>query len=182
MGTLNDSIKANSRLATIWGGAVVILGFFALMAPWVSGITTTMLIAILMVSAGLAKSIYAFKAETFWQGLGKFLFGGISILFGVFIFFIPQVGLLSIAMILAIYFAADGVLEIIAGFKIRPDSGWGLLLFNGIVSLLLGVLILADWPVSGMYAVGILVGVRLIFAGWSIIALGMTAEAIADET
>ena len=84
-------------------------------------------------------------------------------------------------MILAIYFIAEGVVEIVSGFKLRPVSGWGLLVFNGLLSLVLGAVILSDWPVSGQYAVGILIGIRFMAAGWNIIALSMITNAVASE-
>ena len=134
-----------------------------------------------MVSAGVAKSIYAFQADTFSQGMGRFLSGGITLLCGSLIFFMPDMGLMSIAMILAIYFIAEGVVEIVSGFKLRPVSGWGLLVFNGLLSLVLGAVILSDWPVSGQYAVGILIGIRFMAAGWNIIALSMITNAVASD-
>ena len=181
MTELNDAIKQNSRIAGVWGGAVILLGIIAMMAPWQTGIATTLLFGILMVSAGVAKSIYAFQADTFSQGMGRFLTGGITLICGSLVFFMPDMGLMSMAMILAIYFIAEGVVEIVSGFKLRPVSGWGLLVFNGLLSLVLGAVILSDWPVSGQYAVGILIGIRFMAAGWNIIALSMITNAVASE-
>ena len=184
MAELDDAIKQNSRIAAVWGGVVILLGILALMVPWqAAGIGTTLLFAILMLSAGMAKAIYAIKDDTFLQGLGlgRFLFGGTTLICGSLIFFMPDMGWMSIAMILAIYFIAEGVTEIMSGFSLRPVSGWGLLVFNGLLSLVLGAMILSERPVSGTYAVGILIGVRLISAGWIIIALSKFTNAIASE-
>ena len=184
MGIPNEAKKENSRIAAIYGSTVILLGILALMVPWqTAGIGTTLLFGILMVSAGIAKAIYAFKDDTFLQGLGlgRLLFGGTTLICGSLIFFMPDMGLMSIAMILAIYFIAEGVTEIMSGFSLRPVSGWGLLVFNGLLSLVLGAMILSEWPLSGTYAVGILIGVRLISAGWSIIALSKITNTIASE-
>lgn len=181
MTELNDAMKQNSRIAAVWGGAVILLGIIAMMAPWQTGIATTLLFGILLLSVGVVKSIYAFQADTFSQGMGRFISGGITLICGSLIFFMPDMGLMSIAMILAIYFIAEGVTEIVSGFKLRPVSGWGLLVFNGLLSLALGAVILADWPVSGTNAVGILIGIRFMAAGWNIIALSMITNAVASE-
>ena len=181
MAELNDAIKQNSRIAAVWGGAVILLGIIAMIVPWQTGIATTLLFAILMLTAGFAMLIYAFQADTFSQGMGRFLSAGITVLCGSLIFFMPDMGLMSMAMILAFYFIADGVAEIVSGFKLRPVSCWGRLVFNGLLSLALGAVILADWPVSGTYAVGILIGIRFIAAGWNIIALSRIANAMASE-
>ena len=106
---------------------------------------------------------------------------GLAILCGVVMLARPMLGLASLTMVLAIYFLVDGVFEIIAAFKIRGERGWFWLILGGIVSLVLAYFIWREWPVSGTWAVGILVGIRLIFAGWSMIALGGMGEAAADE-
>ena len=63
----------------------------------------------------------------------------------------------------------------------RPLKGWVWMLVSGIVAIALGFLIAREWPLTGTWAVGVLVGSRLIFAGWSMIALGAVGRDIADE-
>ena len=65
----------------------------------------------------------------------------------------------------------------VAGLRHRPEPGWGWIVFSAVTSLLLGGLILAEWPLSGVWAVGILAGVRLIIAGWALVAVGAVARA-----
>ena len=64
-------------------------------------------------------------------------------------------------------------------FSVRPEQGWGWLLVGGVISLLLGIMIWRQFPLSGAWAVGVLVGIRLIFAGWTMIMLGATGHAAA---
>jgi len=82
-------------------------------------------------------------------------------------------------MLIAIYFLVDGISEIIAAFKIKPDQGWGWVLFNGIIAVLLGFMIWRQWPVSGAWAIGILVGIHILMTGWSMIILGTGARRVA---
>ena len=100
---------------------------------------------------------------------------------GVFLLARPLIGLAALTMVLAAFFFADGIIEVVYAFKLRPVKGWGWMLFSGIVAGLLGVLIMYQWPVSGAWAIGVLVGVRLIFTGWSVIALGSFARGAIDE-
>ena len=93
--------------------------------------------------------------------------------------FRPVVGLLSMTLLLAVYFIVDGVSEIFAAFKMKPDRGWGWLLFNGIVAVLLGAMIWRQWPVSGAWAIGLLVGIHILFSGWTMIVLGSGARRFA---
>ena len=78
MNELSNSLQASSRLGTGWGIAIIIFGVLALMAPLLTGLSINLLIAILMIAAGITITIYAFKAGSFGQGLMQFLFGGSS--------------------------------------------------------------------------------------------------------
>ncbi len=59
---------------------------------------------------------------------------------------------------------------------IRPGQGWGSILFSGIVTVLLGILLLAEWPISGAWALGTLVGMNLLFSGFAMISIGSAAR------
>jgi uncharacterized membrane protein HdeD (DUF308 family) len=93
----------------------------------------------------------------------------------------PLFGLASLTLVLAAYFLVDGIFEIIAAFQIKPKKGWGWVLFSGIAAFLLGYLIWSQWPLSGGWAIGVLVGVNLLLSGWSMIAFGGAARGIASE-
>ena len=72
-------------------------------------------------------------------------------------------------------------MAIVAGFQAKPIKGWGWLVFSGAVAVILGVLILRDWPGTAQWLVGLLVGIRLIFAGWSMMMMGGMTEAAVDS-
>ena len=93
--------------------------------------------------------------------------------------FRPLVGLVTMTMLLALYFLVDGISEIVAAFRIKPDQGWGWVLFNGIIAVLLGLMIWRQWPVSGAWAIGLLVGIHILITGWSMIILGSGARRVA---
>jgi uncharacterized membrane protein HdeD (DUF308 family) len=79
---------------------------------------------------------------------------------------------------MAIYFIVGGTFEVIAPFVMRlPDTGWHAL--NGGISILLGILVLAQWPISGLWAIGLFVGIDLLFHGitWTVFALGLRSLA-----
>ena len=164
--------KQGSRRLTILGIAVVILGTLSLLAPLMTGLTISVLVGVLLLAAGVARMVWAFGAGSFGRGLLAFLIGALSVAAGLLMISQPLLGLATIALVLAAYFVVDGAVEIAAAFSARPRSGWGWLLAGGIASLLLGIFIYAQWPLSGIWAVGVLVGIRLLFAGWGMIGLG----------
>ena len=174
-------IKAASRAGTVWGIAVIIMGCLAIAAPLLFGLTATLIVAVLVLASGIAQTVYSFQAESFGRGVLKFLFGGITALCGLAMLVWPGDALAALTMFLAAYFLVDGIAAIAAAFGLRPANGWGWMLFNGIVTILLGGLIAWEWPFSGVWAIGVLLGVRLIIAGWSIIAVGAVGEAVSAE-
>ncbi len=176
-----EIIRGSSRLGTVLGLTTVILGLLAMMAPMISGLAVTVVIAALLLAAGVAMTVYAFSAGTFWQGLFQFLFGGFTALTGVVLFARPLVGLASITMVLVVYFLVDGVTTIVLGFRAKPMKGWGWMIFSGVAAVVLSVLIWRDWPLSGQWAIGILVGMRLVMSGWVMIVLGGIGEAAASS-
>ena len=180
MSELSDIARAPSRVGTGWGFAVMLLGVLAVMTPFVSGVAVTAFVAVLITAAGLTMTIYAFKAGSFGKGLLQSLFGGITIACGVAMFVTPMLSMWTLTGLLMVYFLVDGIFAIFSGVKGRPAPGWGWVTISGIVSIVLAVLLYREWPDSGTYAVGLLVGIRLIFTGWSIAMLGMLGDATVD--
>lgn len=169
--------KGGGRL-TLFGILTIIVGVLAMAAPGVTGLSITILVGSLMLVAGIFRLIWAFRAESFGQGLFKFLIGGITLVAGILVLANPILGLTTLTLLLAAYFVVDGIFEILGAFQVKPATGWGWLLFGGIVSLLLGVMIWRQYPLSGVWAIGILVGVKLLMAGLGMVMLGTTARSL----
>lgn len=162
----------------ILGIIVLILGTLSIMSPLVAGTAVATLVGVLLVAAGITRVLWAFKAETFGRGALVFLLGGVTAFAGVVTLVRPLVGLASLTMVLAVYFVVDGICSIFASFQLKPATGRGWALFDGIITLLLGAMIWRQWPLSGQWAVGVLVGVRLIMAGWAMIFLGSAIRGV----
>jgi len=176
---LGSGIKQASNRGMVFGIALVILGFLSILAPMVAGGMVSVLVGVFMIAAGIARLMWAFQAGSFGKGALTFLLGGLLIVTGLALIFRPMIGMASMALMLAIFFLADGIFELIAAFKVKPEKGWGWMLFGGIVSIVLAGLIFYEWPFSGVWAVGILVGVKLLFAGFAMIALGSMGRGVA---
>ena len=154
------------------GIVTIIAGVLAIMVPFVAGTSVTMIVAVLLVAAGIARTIFAFQAESWGKGILTFFLGVLTALCGLFMLARPLMGLATLTLVLTAYFFADGIFECIAAFKMKPLQGWGWMLLSGIAALVLGFLIAREWPLSGAWAIGVLVGARLLFTGWSMVALG----------
>jgi len=165
-----------SKASIAFGAVLSVLGIFAVLAPLFTGVAVTVSVGILLLVAGIVEIVFAFKAGAFGKGVLRFLFGGLGVLAGVIIMATPGTSLVVLAYVLAVFFVAGGVLDIVLSLKLRPDEGWGWMLFSGIVSIVLGGLIIGQWPVSGTWAVGIYVGIRMLMHGWMLMALGRTGQ------
>jgi uncharacterized membrane protein HdeD (DUF308 family) len=180
MSDLSDVLRLPGRVGTGWGFAVMLLGVLAVSTPFISGMAASSFVAVLIVAAGLAMTMYAFKASSIGKGLMQLLFGGITVVCGAAMFMAPILNMFALTGVLMVYFVVDGIVSIYSGIKGRSEHGWGWVTISGVASVALAVLLYRQWPDSGAYAVGLLVGIRLIFSGWSIAMLGMLGDATVD--
>jgi uncharacterized membrane protein HdeD (DUF308 family) len=176
---LLDGIKKNAGLAVIIGIIMLVCGFFAIGSPLAAGLSVTIVVGVMLIVGGIAQCFLAFQAGAFGRGLLTFIMGALTTVAGFYLFNQPLAGLASITIFLAIYFVVTGIFELVSAFQIRPAEGWGVMLFNGIVTLLLGVMIWRQFPLSGAWAVGVLFGVKLMLSGWSLIFIGRSVRGAA---
>ena len=177
--TLVELIRKDAKTARWVGIFMLIAGFLAMIAPFAAGLSVAMVVGVLLLVSGVTQVLLVFRAGSFGEGLMLVLLGVLSVIAGGYMVAQPVAALATLTLFLAGYFIASGILESIAAFGARPDSGWGLLLFGGIISVILGVMIWQQFPFSGAWAVGVLVGVKLIMGGWALIAIGGAAKAAA---
>ena len=164
------------------GIIMVICGILAIASPLAAGASVMMFVGIMLVIGGIAQCFLAFRAGAFGEGMMMFVVGALTAAAGFYLFNQPLAGLAALAFFLAIYFIVTGIFELVSAFQIRPADGWGMMLFNGIVTLLLGIMIWSQFPLSGAWAVGILFGVKLIMSGWSLIFIGRSVRGAAKAT
>ncbi|MBW2273124.1 MAG: HdeD family acid-resistance protein [Deltaproteobacteria bacterium] len=168
-------------MGVILGIIQVILGFLAMSAPLYAGVVVIFVVGFFAIAGGVVQMVFAFKAPSFGRGVLRFLLGGLMLLGGLAIEAHPLMGLATMTLMLAMYFIADGITRVVLAFDLRPEQGWGWLVVGGLVSLVLGILLWRQWPLSGAWAVGVLVGVNLMISGWQLIILGPVLEKAAQE-
>jgi uncharacterized membrane protein HdeD (DUF308 family) len=174
-----DEAKKNSGFLIFLGVLTVIFGVIAIGSPLITGVAVAVFVGFMLLASGVTQIVHALKSKQWGTGFWGTLIGLLGVVAGLMMIFRPMVGLVTMTILLAIYFLVDGISEIIAAFRIKPDQGWGWVLFNGIIAVLLGFMIWRQWPVSGAWAIGILVGVHILFSGWTMIILGTGARRIA---
>ena len=179
---LMDGIKKNAGLTVVSGIILLIAGTLAIFSPLVAGVSITMLVGAMLAVSGIGQCFLAFKTGAFGRGLMVFVVGILMAITGLYMMNQPIAGLATLTIILMSYLLATGALEIIVAFQLKPADGWGLQLFNGIVTLLLGIMLWRQFPLSGAWAIGILFGIKMIFSGLAFVIIGRNVKKIAVET
>jgi uncharacterized membrane protein HdeD (DUF308 family) len=153
----------------------VILGFLAIMAPLIAGLAIEIIVGVLVLLGGIGAVVNAFRVRPWETGLFVGLAGALAIVCGILLLLHPLAGLSFLTMLLAVYFILEGATALALAFRLSSAGARGALWagLSGVLSLLLGILIWAQWPLSGVWAVGTLVGINLLFTGWTAIALGL---------
>jgi uncharacterized membrane protein HdeD (DUF308 family) len=167
------SERINRGPAVILGILLILLGIAAIGSPLQAGIAVLILVGSFLIASGVLEIVYAFRVRR-WVLL---LSGLLAIVCGGLLLGHQLAGLTFLTLLLIVYFFVDGITRMAAAFELRPAPGWGWLLFGGLVSVALGVLIWRQWPLSGMWAVGTLAGVHILIAGWALVALGVAKRA-----
>lgn len=182
MNEIENMIKTGSRVGTTWGIIVIILGMFCIAVPWITGLGVTMMLGVALIATGIAQFFYVFKSNSFGSGAMRFIFSLFATLAGIALLLLPGIGLVTITISLAVWFIVDGIWALISGFRWRPFDGWGWMVFSGIASIILGGMVFYEFPVSALWLVGMMVGIRLLLAGWTMIVMGAAGEGIVELT
>ncbi len=173
--TLIETIKQGATTAKWVGVFLIIAGVLAMVAPLAAGISVSLLIGVLMIMGGLARISIAFRAGIA-DGWMLGLVGALTAAAGGYLVARPGAALLSLTLALAIYFVFVGIVEVIGALGARPAEGWGSVLFGGALSLVLGLMIWRQFPLSGAWAIGTLVGARMMWTGWTFVSVAGTMK------
>jgi uncharacterized membrane protein HdeD (DUF308 family) len=161
----------------VFGIASIVLGTFALAFSTLTTLVSVVYLGALFVVASIIQAIQAFQASK-WRSF--FLHVIISIIYIVAGFFMignPTINALSLTLLLSAFFIVAGLFRIIFAFVERLPN-WGWLALNGLLTLILGFLIWIQWPTSGLWVIGMFVGIDLIFSGWAWIFISLKARKI----
>ncbi|MFZ0285238.1 MAG: HdeD family acid-resistance protein [Terriglobales bacterium] len=160
-----EVVRHASSMSIVWGILLIVFGMLAVGSPYVAAVAVNIVIAWLIVLAGVVHITLAFSAHGAGSTIWKLLVGVAYLFFGAYVILHPVLAVASLTLILASLFLIEGVLDIILFFKMRPMHGATWVLIDGIVTLLLGLMIYRQWPSSSLWAIGILVGVSMIISG-----------------
>jgi uncharacterized membrane protein HdeD (DUF308 family) len=153
---MRDAMREKVRRHSLWylvqGGVMILAGILALVYPVVSSFAAVFALGCLLIISGVAQSISLIDAREVPH-------------FGVLLIRHRGAGLLTLTLLLLVYFMVEGVSKVIFSLTIRPFPNWGWVLVSGIVGILLSLYLLASFPVTAIWLLGVLLGIQLVCEG-----------------
>ena len=171
-----DQARHASTASVLWGVALIVFGMVAVGSPLVAALAVNVVVAWLIALAGGVHLLLAFRAHGAGSVIWKALVGIAYLCFGIYMIMHPLLGVASLTLLLASLFLVEGILNIVLFFKMRPVHGSMWVLVDGIITLLLGAMIYAQWPSSSAWAIGTLVGISMIFSGVARVMMSLSVR------
>jgi uncharacterized membrane protein HdeD (DUF308 family) len=165
-----------------FGLASIVLGTLGLGMTFFLTTATAIFIGALLIVGGVLQLLEAIKCRgwksIFWHVLIALLYVAAGLVTALH----PMLAAVSLTLVLAAILIAVGVFRIVIAFQVKPAKGWYWPLISGVVSLALGGLIVAGWPQSSLWIIGLFVAVELIFNGWSYVFIALAARSSAKAS
>ena len=155
------------------GAVYLIAGFIALGSVAMATVASVFVVGVMMIVAGVAEVFSAFQIKSWGKFLLWVLLGLLYVVAGFVTFQNPLLAAVLLTLVLGASLVASGIMRIILAFSMKREAPWIWVALSGAITVLLGVLILARWPVSSLYILGLFLGIDLIMAGASWIGIGL---------
>lgn len=179
MNTTSALIPRSSATSLVWPIVLILIGILALALPVATSFGVARVLSWLLLFDGIIQLFYAFKSEGVGRILWKVLVALLYVGGGIYLLLNPLVGMVGLTLMLAVFFCAEGIIDLLTYLFGSKSGGAHWLLLHGLVTLLLGVMIWRRWPLSSLWAVGILAGVCILLSGGTrlLLALAIRGQA-----
>jgi uncharacterized membrane protein HdeD (DUF308 family) len=178
---LAATIHAHWKLFLAQGIVMMVLGFLAVALPNIATLAIEILVGWLFFVAGIFRALWVWRSRRAPGFAWSLLAAVLSIVLGLILIFRPLAGVLTLTMVLVAFFIVEGIASIVGAIEHRRHlRSWGWVLFSGVVDLLLAYLIWQGWPSSAGWAIGLLVGVNMLFLGLSLIMTALSARLLGN--
>lgn len=178
---MTDTVKPDQRRAggwvVVWGVLLMIAGMLAIVIPAPAALAFALVLGWLLVFAGVVEIAHAFHQRAEPGFAWKIIVGVVTLAIGIMMLVSPVAAISSLALLFGAFLFASGLSTVMLALKLRPKAGWGWVLFDGVLSIVIAILIALGWPQNSIAFVGILVGISMISGGFWRIVLGRALRA-----
>jgi uncharacterized membrane protein HdeD (DUF308 family) len=171
-----EPLRAKWGWIVALGVVYVVVGLIALGSVITATVASVLVVGIMMVIAGVAEIISAFQIKTWGKFFLWLVLGALYVVAGFATFENPLLAAALLTLLLGASLFVSGIMRIILGFSMKEGTPWIWVVLSGVVTLLLGLIILAHWPVSSLYVLGLFLGIDLVLAGSSWIGIGLALK------
>ncbi|KIN71924.1 HdeD family acid-resistance protein [Sulfitobacter guttiformis] len=164
-------IRRDHNVMVALGILMIVAGFAAIAFPFFSSLGVVWVAGVMLIIAGIAQG---FSAFSFPKGGGVFLglvVASLWLIAGFYLLMQPLEGVFILTVVVAVVFVSEGFIKTILSLQMRPLAGSGWLLFNGVVSVLFGLMLWAQLPSSALWALGTLTGMSIMISGWTLVMI-----------
>ena len=151
-------------IRVLLGFVLILAGLIVLGDVVMATVISTILIGVVAIAGGVFEIIHAFWTKGWGGFIWQIILGVLYVAAGVYLMTQPVTGALALTWVIAIFLLASGVVRVVVGFQNWSAGGW-LVLLSGIFGIIAGLVILTGWPTSGLWVIGFLLGIDLIFSG-----------------
>ena len=164
----------SSRIWYILGGILsIFVGFYAMGRPGLATVAVTQVVGIIALASGLVLFVAAVFGKARQHRLFDFFSAILRIVVGLLLVANVLKGVLILTLVLGSVFIIEGIYGVVLGLKLRgKNPAWGWVVFNGLAALVLGIMLIVQFPGSALWAIGLLFGINCIFTGATLIAYG----------
>jgi uncharacterized membrane protein HdeD (DUF308 family) len=173
-GDLLEALRRGRKRLMLAGVLMLVLGAVAIVVPAVASVATAIFIGWILVIASAFELANAMAVEHGGRRALRAVLAVLTFAAGFYLLVAPLDGVFTLTVILVIWFMATGTARVIVGIAERGLPGWGMTVVSGVISIVLGVLIAEKLPSSADWAIGLIVGVDLFFAGITLTSLAYT--------
>lgn len=178
---LSQQMKNNWSWFASIGAVLIIIGILALCYQFIATIFSIYFIGILLLIAGITQAIHSLRIRGFGQTASWAIMGVLYIIAGIISFIKPIEASSAITLLLSFLLIASGIAQAIGAINNKGFPYWGWWLFSGIITFLLGMLIMIGWPANSLFILGMFLGIDLVFQGWAYLAIGLALKSIKNE-
>jgi uncharacterized membrane protein HdeD (DUF308 family) len=179
LGSGIEALRAKCGWIIALGVIYVLAGLIALYSVVMATVASVFVVGVMMFIAGVSEVINAFQVKSWGKFLLWVVLGALYIIAGIVTFENPLLAAAILTLMLGAALVASGIMRIILAFSMKGGTPWIGVALSGAITLLLGLLILAHWPVSSLYILGLFLGIDLVVAGvsWISVGLGLKSRA-----
>lgn len=159
---------------------LIIVGMAALALPVVTSWSVVLIITWLIITSGVIQVIHVFRSREAGNVFWKIAVAALYLVVGTYLLFHPLLGAAALTLMLAAFFVIEGATDLVTFFRVRRASGAGWIFFDGIVTVILGVLVWRHWPSGSLWVIGALVGVSMISTGVTRLMIALAARRRAE--